>query len=168
MNRIMTAKMLRFAGCAALLALLVVSSSAGRETNSIPSVPVMVEIMPQQALAARTIGQTRERLKAQRDEALALLQSVLDDPHAGEAQKSQALAQKTQIASRMETEAAVEALLDEMGFGEMAVVAGEGALHIIAPWQTAENEQNRVRMIDAAVSQSGLSPEAVKIILAKK
>lgn len=167
MNQTMTAKALRFAGCAALLALLVVSS-AGRGKNSMPSVPVMVEIMPQQALAARTIGQTRERLKAQRDEALALLQRVLDDPHAGDEQKSQALAQTVQIASRMEMEAAVEALLEQMGFGDMAVVAGEGALHIIAPWQAAENEQNRVRMIDAAVSQSGISPEAVKIILAKK
>lgn len=168
MNQTTTAKLMRFAGCAALLALLVVSSSAGRETHSIPSVPVMVETMPQQALAVRTIGQTRERLKAQRDEALTLLQSVLDDPHAGDAQKSQALAQKMKIALRIETEAAVEALLDAMGFGDMAVIAGEAALHIIAPWQTAENEQNRVRMIDAAVSQSGLSPEAVKIILAKK
>ena len=168
MNQTMTAKALRFAGCAALLALLVVSSSAGRGKNSMPSVPVMVEIMPQQALAARTIGQTRERLKVQRDEALALLQRVLDDPHAGDEQKSQALAQTVQIASRMEMEASVEALLEQMGFGDMAVVAGEGALHIIAPWQAAENEQNRVRMIDAAVSQSGLSPEAVKIILAKK
>ena len=168
MNQKTTARALRFAGCAALMALLVASSSAGRQMDTVPDVPVMVEIMPEQALAAQTIAQTRERLKAQRDEALALLQSVLDNPHAGEAQKKDALAKKTQIASHMEQEAAVEALLAHMGFGDTAVVAGEGTLHIIAPWQAAENEQNRVSMIDAAVSQCALSPEAVKIILAKK
>ena len=168
MNQTKIARMLRFVGCAALLALLVVSSSAGREQSSIPNVPVMVEIVPEQAMNAQTIGQTRERLAEQRDEALALLQGVLDDPHAGDAQKSEALAEKTRIASRMETQASVEALLAQMGFGDTAVIAGEGGLHIIAPWQAAENELNRVRMIDAAVSQSGLAPEAVKIILAKK
>ena len=167
MKQAMAVRVLRFAGCAALLALLVVSSSAGRQENPIPNVPVMLEIMPEQALAAQTVEQTRRQLTDKREQTLALLQSVLEDPQAGKLQKSRALEEKTQLALRMEKEAAVEAVLAHMGFGDTAVVAGENGLHIIAPWQTAENEQNRVRMIDAAVSQSGLSADAVKIILAK-
>lgn len=168
MKKTMAARILRFAGCAALLALLAVSSYGGRERIEAPVVPVLIETVSGEVLAASTMQQTGERLERQRKEALLLLQSVLDDPNADEASKKQALAEKTRIASRMETEAAVQALLEHMGFEQTAVVMGEGIIHIISPWQTAENEQNRVRMIDAATSQSGFSADAVKIILAKK
>jgi len=159
---------MRLAGCAALLALLAVSSYAGAKRLEVPDVPIVIETVSAQVAAMDTIGQTQARLASGRGQALALLQSVLEDPQADEASRRQALAEKTRIASRMETEAAVHALLEYMGFSDTAVVAGESALNIIAPWQTAENEHNRVRMIDAAVSTSGFSAEAVKIILAKK
>ena len=168
MKSVFSAKTLRNAGCAALLALLAASSYAGRSHPQSPSVPVMIEMVSSQALASQTLQQTSERLEEKREEALALVHSVLEDPQADEAARKQALIKKTQIAGRMETEASIQALLAHMGFEETAVIMGEGTLSIVAPWQIAENEHNRVRMIDAAVSQSGLSAEAIKIILAKK
>ncbi|MBQ8620458.1 MAG: SpoIIIAH-like family protein [Clostridia bacterium] len=168
MNRKKAMRALRFAGCAGLLALLAVSSYAGGRRIEAPAVPVLIETVSGEAAAAVTMETTRERLEKQRREALVLLESVLNDAACDETSRRQALQEKTKIASRMETEASVEALLAQMGFEGTAVVMGEGTLHIIAPWQMAENEQNRVRMIDAALSQSALSPDAVKIILAKK
>ncbi|MBR5302622.1 MAG: SpoIIIAH-like family protein [Clostridia bacterium] len=167
MNRIAAVRAARFGGCAALLTLLIVSSM-GRKEHGMPSVPVLLETVSEQALSAQTVQQTKIRLNSRREEALSLLQSVLDDPDAGQEARHAALEEKTKIAGRMETEAAVEALLAHMGFGDTAVVAGETYLSIIAPWQAAENEHSRVQIVDAAVAQSGFAPEAVKIILAKK
>ena len=67
-----------------------------------------------------------------------------------------------------EKEAALSALLEQMGFGETAVVVGAEAVSVIAPWQAAENERSRMQIIDAAASQTGFSAERIKIILAKK
>ena len=167
MNRISAVRAARFSGCAALLALLIVSSM-GRKERGVPSVPVLLETVSEQALSAQTVEQTKICLSSRREEALSLLQSVLDDPHAGQEARHIAQEEQARIAGRMETEASVEALLAHMGFGDTAVVAGETHLSIIAPWQAAENEHSRVQIVDAAVAQSGFAPESVKIILAKK
>lgn len=161
-------RIVRFAGCMGLLALLAASSYGTGGQIEAPAVPVLIETVSGEAMAAMSMEKTQERLQRQRQEALLLLDSILKDPSADEASQRHALEEKEKIASRMETEASVMALLAYMGFEETAVVMGEEQMSIIAPWQIAENEHNRVRMIDAAVSQSGISADAVKIILAKK
>lgn len=161
-------RMLRYAGCAVLLGVLAISSYAGGKPAHTPIVPVMIETVPDQVLTASTMEKTSENLALKRREALLLLQSVIDDPQADDASKRLAFEEKNRIAARMETEASLEALLAHMGFGETAVITGEDALSIVVPWQAAENEHSRVQIIDAAVSQSGFSAEAIKIILSKK
>lgn len=168
MSRGAVSRILRYAGCAVLLGVLALSSWAVNSPKSSPIVPVMIETVPESALAVSSMEKTQERLMRQRQEAIVLLQSVIDDPQADEASRKQALDEKTRIAARMETEASLGALLAHMGFEQTAVIVGEETLSIITPWQTAEHEHNRVQMIDAAVSQSGLAPGAVKIILSKK
>lgn len=168
MKQSIGARVMRLAGCAALLALLAVSSYGGSRRIEAPAVPVLIENVSSETLSTLTMEETQKRLTQRREESLAVLQSVLDDPSADAAARTQALAQKTKIASRMETEASLQALLAHMGFDGAAVIMGEGLLSIVVPWQMAENEQNRVRMIDAAVTQSGFSADAVKIILSKK
>ena len=158
----------RFAGCAALLALLIMSSSTAAKPVQVASVPVFAQTLSSPTLSSASMEETVKKLEAQREQALALLQSVLDDPRAQQEQITAALEKKTQIASNMEKEAAIGAQLAHMGFDQTAVVMGNGALSIIAPWQMAENEQNRIRMIDAAASLSGISAGNVKIILSKK
>ena len=163
-------RMERFAACAALLMLLAVSSYAGtaaRQTES-ALVPVMVEVVSESALSAASLVETREKLITQRKQAILQMESVLDDPRTDRETAAQALREKTEMAARLETEAALELLLTQMGFEDAAVVAGKGIISIVAPWQAAENEQNRLRIIDAACGHTGIAPENVKIILAKK
>lgn len=168
MRKAFAARVLRFAGCGALLALLAVSSYAGGRQIEVPAVPVLIETVSSETVGALPMEETNARLTQRREEALAVLESVLSDSSADEEAKKLALAEKTRIASRMETEASLQALLAHMGFAETAVIMGEDMMSIVAPWQTAENEHNRVRMIDAAAAQSGFSADAVKIILSKK
>ena len=168
MNKATAPQVMRYAGCGVLLAVLAISSYAAGGPPHTPAVPVMMEIVPDQALAASSMEKTNEHLTQQRQEALLFLQSVIDDPQADEASRKQAMAQKNRIAANMETEAALEALLAHMGFVQTAVIMGEGILSVVVPWQAAENEHNRVRIIDAAAGQSGFSAEEIKIILAKK
>lgn len=164
------ARGMRYVCCAALLVLLAVSSyvGAGGEQIQAVSVPVTIQTVSSQAMAAASQAETIARLEKEREEALLLIQSILDDPRTDEKTAADALGEKKRMALRMETEAAVEKLLLEMGFGETAVVLGEGMMSIVVPWQIAENEQSRLRIMDAACSHAGLAPERVKIILAKK
>ena len=161
---------MRTAGCAALVALLAVCSYLGARQPQVQavSVPVAVETISENALSAASLEETQDRLLRERESALALLQSVIDDQSAGAEERNEALKEKTALAKRMAAEAELTAILAQMGFGDAAVVMGEQSLSVIVPWQAAENESNRVRIIDAASSHTGLSPECVKIILSKK
>lgn len=160
---------MRLTGCTALVLLLAVCGywGAGRQKTTGVSVPVAVETVSESVLSAASMEETQRRLRDERESALALLQSVLEEPAADERIKSDALAKKTEMAARMEKEAALCAALAHMGFDGAAVVLGENAATVIVPWQAAESEQNRVKIIDAAVSHTGLAPENVKIILSK-
>ena len=161
---------MRAAGCAVLVALLAVCSYMGArqgQTTGV-SVPVAVKTVSGEVLAAASLEETQAKLMRERKEALALLESVLGDERAGAEAREEALKEKTALAGRMAAEAEVTAILAQMGFADAAVVLGEGSLSVILPWQAAENEQNRLRIIDAAATHTGLSPECVKIILSKK
>ncbi|MGN0777324.1 MAG: SpoIIIAH-like family protein [Candidatus Ventricola sp.] len=164
------ARWVRAAGCAVLVALLAVCSYLGarQPVAQTVSVPVAVEMISESALSAASLEETQDRLQRERENALALLQSVIDDQSAGAEARDEALREKTALAKRMAAEAEITAILAQMGFGDAAVVLGEESASVIVPWQAAENEQNRVRLIDAAASHTGLSPECIKIILSKK
>lgn len=165
-----SARRVRTAGCAVLVALLAACSYLGarQPQGSSVSVPMAVETISERALGAASLEETQQKLRQERESALALLQSVIDDPNAGADVRNEALKEKTALAKRMEAEAETAALLAHMGFGETAVVLGGESVTVIVPWQAAENEQSRVRIIDAAATQTGLAPECVKIILSKK
>ena len=91
MSQKRAAQGMRLAGCAALLALLVASSYAAVRPTQVPSVPVTAMTMSGEALSGASMAQTRQSLSQKRDQALALLQSVLDDPRAKDAQIAAAL-----------------------------------------------------------------------------
>lgn len=161
---------IRTVSAALLLALLGLCGYVGARgrTAQTASVPVARGTIDMQGVYASSMEQTRKRLEGERTQELTLLQEVLADPAADESLKKQALLQKTQIVQRMEWEAQTTAALSYMGYEGVAVVCGAQAVTVIAPYELAGGEQDRVRMIDAAASQTGLSPESVKIILAKK
>ena len=165
-----SARRVRTAGCAVLVALLAACSYLGarQPQRAAVSVPVAVEVISERALGAASLEETQQKLRQERESALALLQSVIDDPNAQAGTRDEALREKTALAKRMVAEAETAALLSHMGFGETAVVLGGESVTVIVPWQAAENEQSRVRIIDAAATQTGHAPECVKIILSKK
>ena len=161
---------LRALGAGLLLALLGLCGYAGAREQTVQTSGVAVtrQTLGSVAVSQTSMEATRERLSREREQELSLLQSVLDDPAADETLRRQALEQRTQIALRMELEAQVQAALSYMGFDSVAVVCGAQAITLIAPFDVAAEQADRVRLIDAAAGQTGTSPEAVKIILAKK
>ncbi|MBQ4265730.1 MAG: SpoIIIAH-like family protein [Clostridia bacterium] len=163
-------KMRRF-GCAALLLLLTLSAYSGAAKPEVQavSVPVTVQTISQEALSAQSLAESADALAKKREALLAQLQSIADQPGADSETINQALRQMAALVQRMETEASVCTLLCSMGFSDVvAILSEERILSVIVPWQIAENEKNRLRIMDAVASHAGVSPDAVKIILAKK
>lgn len=161
----------RGACCAMLLALLGVCGYMGasrEESTQAVSVPITQKTLTQQEIAAASMEEIRGRLEEEREAEIALLDSVLADTSASVATKDSALSQKTQIAARMENEAQTVAALEMMGFRDVAAVCGAQTMTVITPAENVQEEIDRTRMIDAVVSQTGMSAESVKIILLKK
>lgn len=99
-----------------------------------------------------------------RDEALAVLQTVLSNEDALEETKTQALTDISRIAQEIEKEANIESLIRARGFEDcIAVLSGSTASIIVK----SENEllQNHVAQISEIVyEQSGVLPVNIKII----
>jgi stage III sporulation protein AH len=99
-----------------------------------------------------------------RDEALAVLQTVLDSESATEESKTQALGDISRIALEIEQEANIESLIRARGFEDcIAVLSGEGASVIVK--SESELLASHVAQISEIVyEQSGVLPANVKII----
>lgn len=99
-----------------------------------------------------------------RDEALAVLQTVLENEDALEETKTQALSDISRIALEIEKEANIESLIRARGFEDcIAVLSGDAASIIVK--SDTELLQNHVAQISEIVyEQSGVLPTNVKII----
>ena len=138
----------RWLSCSALLALLGACGYAGAKTTPVQtvSVPVIAQTIPQEATSLEAMAQAGMMLDMARETALARLQEVIDHPDSAQDTVRYALEEKARIASCAQKEAALGALLAQMGFGHVTAVIGEESVSVIAPWQTAENEQSRMQM----------------------
>lgn len=154
-----------------LLLLLAVCGYAGAsrtQSAQAVSVPVTQRTITGGELAAATAQQVREKLVADREAEIALLDSVIADASASMQTRDSALAQKAQIAGRMENEAQIEAALYAMGCAGTSAVCGAQTVTVITPEQNVGGEAEKTRLIGAVCAQTGLSAENVKIILIKK
>ena len=99
-----------------------------------------------------------------RDEALAVLQTVLDSESATEESKTQALTDISRIALEIEKEANIESLIRARGFEDcIAVLSGDSASIIVK--SDSELLTSHVAQISEIVyEQSGVLPTNVKII----
>lgn len=99
-----------------------------------------------------------------RDEALAVLQTVLDSEDALEETKTQALTDISRIALEIEKEANIESLIRARGFEDcIAVLSGDSASIIVK--SETELLGNHVAQISEIVyEQAGVLPTNVKII----
>lgn len=103
-----------------------------------------------------------ERQKA-RDEALEVLQIVVDNEEALATSKDTALQQMTQIADDMQKESNIESLVVSKGFEECVAVISEGKCNIIVKSDgLLANQISQIKEI--VYEQAAISPINVKII----
>ena len=98
-----------------------------------------------------------------RDEALDVLQSVIDNESSTEAAKAEALASISAIADEIQKEANIESLITAKGFDEcVAVLNGDTASIIV---KATDLQAAQVAQINAVVyEQTGILPGSVTII----
>lgn len=155
-----------------LLALLGVCGYAGSaRTKNVPSavsLPVIRTELEGDAIGGGSIVEVRARLNRQREEELALLDGVIADAGGDSAAKEAALAQKTQIAERMEREAQMTAVLEGMGAEGALAVCGAQGVTLLVPQTFGMDENARNRLLNAVGGSSGAETAQLKIILIKK
>lgn len=101
--------------------------------------------------------------KRTRDEALEVLQSVVDNASASEQAKTEALAEITAIAKIMDAEANIETLIEAKGFAECVAVIKDDSANIVVKSDGLQAAQ--ISQINEIVyEQAGISPVNIKII----
>lgn len=103
---------------------------------------------------------TRQRT---RDEAIEVLQSVVDNQSSTETAKNEALAEINKLATVMETESNIETLIVAKGFEEcVAVISGENASVVVKSDGLVASEISQINEI--VYQQAGILPVNITII----
>ena len=103
---------------------------------------------------------SRERT---RDEAMQVLQSVVDDVNADEAAKAQALLDLTAMASAMENESKIETLVISKGFEQCVAVINGDKVSIIVK-SNGLNASQIAQINEIVYEQTGILPININII----
>ncbi len=159
--------------CSVLLLLLLgvcgYMGAARRESvQSVVGLPVTRTELEGDAIGGSSMTQIREKMKRQRMEELALLDSVIADAGTTSAAKEDALTQKAQIVGRMELETQATAILEGMGAEDALVISGAQGLTMLLPQKFGLDETTRNRLLNAVGGLSGMENGQLKIILIKK
>ena len=98
-----------------------------------------------------------------RDEALEVLQAVVDNPDSSEAVKTEALAGISAIAEEIQKEANIESLITAKGFEQCVAVLNGDTASIVVSADTLQPAQ--IAQINAIVyEQTGIAPIGITII----
>lgn len=98
-----------------------------------------------------------------RDEAIEVLQGVIDNEKSDDATKAQALADISQIARDMEAEANIETLIKSKGFEQcVAVINGDAASIVVKSDGLIASQISQINEI--VYEQAGISPVKITII----
>ena len=135
------------------------SSSYGDETTDASSGGQSTDAVSTDSFFSST-QVSRERA---RDEALEVLQSVVDNASTDDAAKTQALADISQIAKDMEAESNIETLVVAKGFEQCVAVISSGTINVVI--KADKLTQSDIAIINEIVyEQSGIKPADVKIV----
>ncbi|MBE6599634.1 MAG: SpoIIIAH-like family protein [Ruminococcaceae bacterium] len=99
-----------------------------------------------------------------RDEALEVLQSVVDDEAASAEAKAAAYTDMTKLAKNMENETNIETLVVAKGFEKCVAVVNEDDASIIVSWDGELTPAQLSQINEIVYVQSGIEPVNVKII----
>ena len=98
-----------------------------------------------------------------RDEALEVLQSVVESEGADEATKTAALLEIAELAKAMEAEANIESLVLSKGFTQCVAVINGDACSVVV--NGTELQQSQISQINEIVyEQAGILPQSIRII----
>jgi stage III sporulation protein AH len=98
-----------------------------------------------------------------RDEALEVLQSVVDSESADEATKTEALLEIADLAKAMEAEANIETMVLAKGFERcVAVINGETCSVVVNGTELQENQISQINEI--VYEQTGITPANIRIV----
>ncbi|MBE6702703.1 MAG: SpoIIIAH-like family protein [Ruminococcaceae bacterium] len=98
-----------------------------------------------------------------RDEALEVLQSVVDSESADEATKTEALMEIADLAKAMEAEANIETLILAKGFDQcVAVINGETCSVVVSGGELQPNQISQINEI--VYEQTGIKPANIRIV----
>lgn len=101
--------------------------------------------------------------KQTRDQAIAVLQTVVESESADATAKDQASADISRIVAEMEAEANIETLIKSKGFEDCIAVIGEGSASIIVRSDgLLPNELSQIKEI--VYEEAGIDPVGIKII----
>ncbi|MBQ2757788.1 MAG: SpoIIIAH-like family protein [Clostridia bacterium] len=98
-----------------------------------------------------------------RDEALLVLQGVVDNENADEATKTGALLEISQLAKEMEAEANIEAMVVAKGFAQCVAIVNDDSCSVVVKSEGLMSSQ--ISQINEIVyEQTGILPSGVRII----
>ena len=99
-----------------------------------------------------------------RDEALEVLQGVVESESADDATKTAALLEIAELAKAMEAEANIESLVLSKGFAQCVAVINGDACSVVV--NGTELQQSQISQINEIVyEQAGILPQSVRIIV---
>lgn len=122
-------------------------TQTGNENDNVASYFASVQLSRQQA----------------RDEALEVLQLVIDSDTALESAKAEAIADVSRIADEIASEANIETLIKAKGFEECVAVINDGSATIVVKTESALLQSEVAQIMEIVVEQSGVQPENIKI-----
>ena len=102
--------------------------------------------------------------KRSRDEAIEVLQLVVENPEALDESKSVAMAEINKIAAAIESEGKIESLVNAKGFEQCIAVISDSGCNVIVGTSTALLPSQVAQIQEIVYEQSGILPENVKII----
>lgn len=102
--------------------------------------------------------------KRSRDEAIEVLQLVVENPEALDESKSVAMAEINKIASAIEDEGKIESLVSAKGFDKCIAVISDSGCNVIVGTSAALLPSQVAQIQEIVYEQAGILPENVKII----
>ncbi len=141
-----------------------VSDEVNTESMQVTGVLPETNMEEQESIdTSATLSDARMTRQTARDEAVELLEDILEDAQADTTVKEAAISEASLIAQNILKETNVESLIQAKGFTECVAFINGDACTVVVNGDM-ENEQNALIVREIAVTETGLLPEKIKII----
>jgi stage III sporulation protein AH len=135
------------------------TTDAGAELPGDGNVNAGAEQSEESYFTASQISRQRAR-----DEALEVLQNVIDNESADSEAKAVAIADIAKMASDMEAEANVESLIMAKGFAQCVAVIGGDSINVVVDVDSTLNASQIAQINTIVFEQTGITPDKTVII----